>query len=228
MALRAQELIESPPHLHGFDAAGRPESWALSPETLRLLDDAIEPGSRTLETGAGVSTVLFALREADHVCVAPAEDEVRRIREFCAANGISTERVSFVVERSELALPRFEPTALDLVLIDGSHSFPNVFIDWHYTAARLRLGGLLFVDDINLWTPRVLHDFLREDPSWALDAEVPMRSAVFRKQLAVDGAANWTEQPFVVARSHLTRGSRAMAMLRQGQLRTLLRRLRPR
>ena len=222
--LRAEDLIASPPHLHGLDASGRPESWALGAESLRLLDAAIEPGSRTLETGAGVSTVLFAIRGTDHTCVAPDAAEVERIRSFCAENGISTERIEFVVEPSEDALPNLDPGELDLVLIDGSHSFPNVFIDWHYAAQHLRVGGRLFVDDVNLWTPRVLRDFLREDPAWVLEDEVALQTAVFRKTAATGAAPNWTEQPYVAARSHVGRPRRALALVREGRIGTLARR----
>ena len=224
MALRAEELIASPPHLHGLDAAGEQESWALGSESLRLLDSAIEPGQRTLETGAGVSTVLFAVRGTRHVCVVPDPSEVERIQGFCAANGISTEAVEFVVEPSEEALPKLEPTELDLVLIDGSHSFPSVFIDWHYTASRLRVGGRLFVDDVNLWAPRVLRDFLREEPSWELEDEVPLQTAVFRKRADTGSTPNWTDQPYVVARSQVSRPSRVLALIRAGRIGTLARR----
>jgi hypothetical protein len=44
---------------------------------------------------------------------------------------------------------------LDLVLVDGSHSFPQVFfIDWFYTAGALKIGGHLLVDDVHVWTGR--------------------------------------------------------------------------
>ena len=48
--------------------------------------------------------------------------------------------------------PTLELDALDLVLIDGSHSFPQVFIDWYYTQSALKVGGALLVDDVHIWT----------------------------------------------------------------------------
>jgi predicted O-methyltransferase YrrM len=221
VVLRAEDLIASPPNLHGVDAAGRPESWALGSEALRLLDSAIEPGFRTLETGAGVSTVLFAIRGTDHTCVVPDPAEVERIRSFCAGNGLSTDRVEFVVEPSEEALPKLGPGELDLVLIDGSHSFPTVFIDWQYTAPHLRVGGWLFVDDVNLWAPRVLRDFLREESAWEPAEEVPLQTAVFRKRSATGTIPNWTEQPYVVANSRVGTGRRALGLIREGRIGTL-------
>jgi len=55
---------------------------------------------------------------------------------------------------------------LDLVLIDGDHSFPAPVIDWYYTAHRLKVGGLMVVDDTDIVTGLLLVDFMRADPKW--------------------------------------------------------------
>jgi hypothetical protein len=213
VALTPDGLIANPPHLHGVSAEGKVHDWALGPAALRALNDALQPGWRTLETGAGASTVLFALKQTDHTCIVPSAEEVARIQAFCGDNGVPTDGVTFVEQQSELALPRLDPQPLDLVLIDGSHSFPSVFIDWYYTAGRLREGGWLFVDDTHLWTGRVLRNFLRAEGDWALVEEIPFRTAIFRKRSHATDVRNWIYQPYVVSHSVFTRRRRVMAML---------------
>ncbi len=56
---------------------------------------------------------------------------------------------------------------LDLVLIDGAHSFPIPVIDWFYGAGRLRRGGVVVFDDIDLPAVRILLDsYLELDDRW--------------------------------------------------------------
>ncbi len=222
MALTAEELIEVAPHLHGFNPSGEAERWGLHPEVLRLIDRFLQPGMRTLETGAGVSTILFALNATHHECVSPDRGEMERITEFCGANGISTDRLNFILNVSEAVLPQLDSSDFDLVLLDGSHSFPSVFIDWFYTADKLRVGGWLVVDDTNIWTGRVLRDFLSSEAAWELSEEVPMRTAIFEKITATTGVENWMHQPYVVTRSFLTSRNRAVVMLRDRHFGALL------
>lgn len=193
-------LLAAPPAIH-LDADGRPWHLSVAEEIMHTIDAAVDARSRTLETGAGLSTVLFALRGAAHTCVAPIGAELERIRDWCAAHGVSTERVTFCEQRSELALPALGDAPLDLVLIDGAHAFPAPFIDWYYAGRRLRRGGLLIVDDTQLWTGRVLRTFLREQPGWELVRNLPNRAAVFQRTGEGDEPGDWVAQPFVRRRS---------------------------
>lgn len=203
--------------------------WGSSEELLRFLEANVGPTSRTLETGAGLSTVVFAARGARHTCVTPGAHEVERIKSYCAANGISTATVTFRNEPSEYVLPHLDQTPLDLVLIDGSHSFPSPFIDWFYTAFRLRVGGHLIIDDVQLWTGRVLERFLDAEPEWELVERQRMRTSVFVKQAAVDELKDWMDQPFVVRRSRPLQASytaaTAVELLRERQLMAFLRKV---
>lgn len=196
-----ERLLAAPPKLHE-EAPGRLTTWALGDEVLRFLADRVEPGGRTLETGAGVSTILFALLGARHTCVTPEAGEVERIRAWCGEHGVSLDDVRFVVAPSEDALPRLPATPLDLVLVDGSHALPHTFLDWFYAARRLVPGGLAVVDNTDVHTGRLLADFLAEDPDWAPEASFPV-AAVFRL-MAPFRAKGWWQQPYVVRRSDLT------------------------
>lgn len=219
-----EELLEQAPQFHSNE--GRPWSWQLATEVLEFIDAHVHEGMITLETGAGVSTVLFAARGAHHTAIAPAPEEFARIRRFCEKSGVSLERVALRAEKSEDLLPGLEPHGLDLVLIDGSHAFPAPFIDWYYTAAALKVGGHVIVDDVQLWTGHVLKRFLDEEPGWALRHAYTGRSAVFVKEEPFAGLREWTDQPFVTRRSRplqvASRARRALVRIRRGDLRAVL------
>ena len=90
---------------------------------------------------------------------------------------------------------------LDLALIDGSHSFPQAIIDWFYAAAALRVGGLIIVDDIQIWTGRLLRDFMDDEPGWVRVHHWPGRAAVFRKTAEMHRLTWFAKQPYVMNRS---------------------------
>lgn len=191
------DLLTSAPGIHGSGEV----TYGISDDTLRFLDGNVTPESRTLETGAGLSTLLFAFKGATHTCITPSAGEVERLERHCAERGVSTERVRFVVDVSQRALPALEETArgLDLVLIDGGHGFPIPFVDWLFTAPRLRVGGLLVVDDTQLWTGEVLRDFLLAESAWRPEATFS-RGCAFRKA-SDDVLKEWNHQPYVHDRS---------------------------
>lgn len=224
------QLLTNPPAIHGDEGAGQDRvTYGLGAPALRHIAAAVKPGDVTLETGAGFSTIIFTQVGADHTAVIPNAFEGERIREHCAANQIDTSHLKFHFEPSERVLPRLEPTPLDFVLIDGSHSFPHTFIDWFYTAHRLKVGGTLLIDDVHLWTGRELRDFLKHDPAWVLRDEFLGRTVRFEKIAETDPDVLWTDQPVVVRRSGLKTRARlqqAVSMLRHGQtaeLKTMVR-----
>jgi hypothetical protein len=218
-----QRLLVDRPAIHGDDGSD-PITHGLIESGLALLEESVKPGWRTLETGSGFSTIILAAGGAEHVCVVPNQPEVDRIRAYCEGAGIDTSTVTFHVRPSERVLPELELGELDLVLIDGSHSFPQVFIDWFYTATALKRGGRLIVDDVHVWTGRVLRDFLAADAAWRVDDELSGRTAILTKVGDVDPDQLWTDQPYVVAKSGLGVGGKARmaaSMLRHGHVREL-------
>jgi hypothetical protein len=206
------ELLQAAPQFH--ERAGRPFSWQASKHVLGFIDTHVGPGDSTLEVGAGVSTVLFALKGARHRCIVPFRGEVERIIAFCRAQKISTEGLQFDVGPSDYCLPRLVDIDLDLVLIDGAHGFPVPFLDWHYTAGRLKVGGLCIIDDTQIWTGHTLKQFLLHEPEWQLETDFAPRSVVFRKVRECQEGKNETFQPYVMAESRaIERRRRARAAM---------------
>jgi len=188
-------LISAHPMLH-YDERNQPASWGIDVEVLRELEGTIDRGSRTLETGAGLTTILFASKACHHTAICPDERHFRNIVTFCRENGISLATVEMVVERSELYLPRVMGLNLDAALIDGRHALPSPFIDWFYIAWNLRIGGVLIIDDTPIYTGRVLDEFLSEDPHWELIRKLP-RTSFYSKRSAIDHEEEWNNQPYV-------------------------------
>jgi predicted O-methyltransferase YrrM len=197
--MKLEELLANPPVLHESD--GRPITYTLSDQALSFIAEHINSESKTLETGAGVSTVLFALKETEHICIVPDKAQVARIKEFCRRNQLSTEKIDFRIDGSENVLPQLRPTGLDLVLIDGCHGFPAPFIDWYYAGSGLKANGLLIVDDTQLWTGDVLRQFLLAESDWKHCRDILSRTAVFQKLNEGELIREWPLQPYTVLHS---------------------------
>jgi hypothetical protein len=186
-----------------------------------LLAAHCPPGARTLETGLGMSTLLFAMWGTEHICVAPNEDEVRRWQEHCRSRGIRAAGVRFEIARSDEALPRLEVNHLDAVLVDGLHGFPTPIIDWYYAGSWLRRDGIIILDDVQLPHVRLgLLSFLNKDPRWDRLAET--NKWVAYRKLRDEGSLSetWQDQHFLWSARE-----RARRIAREGPIRVARRKL---
>ena len=184
-------------HLHARGAA----AWDASDAVLSYLDGGLRPGMRTLETVAGRSTLRCAVNGCIHDAVTPSRSEVFAIQAAARAQQIDLSRVTFHQGFSQDVLPRLEGHEdLDLVFIDGGHGFPIPAVDFQFLAPRLRVGGTLVLDDVDLWTGDMIVQVLRRDDGWAFRSRLKGRTAVFEKT-APYTPHEWTKQPYVVARS---------------------------
>jgi hypothetical protein len=193
-----QEDIEAvwsdPPQVH----YGAPEGiWRTDRSCYEFIATALpQEGACTLETGCGISTVLLAKWGAQHVSVVPWPREAEACREYFEERGLP-DRVTFEVGWSDEVLPRLTGPPLDLVLIDGGHGFPTPIIDWYYAAARLRQGGVVILDDLQLPQVRLgLMEFLDADPRWER-AEATPKWAAYRRLTNGPLREEWRDQPFL-------------------------------
>ncbi|MFN3511942.1 MAG: class I SAM-dependent methyltransferase [Phenylobacterium sp.] len=175
-----EELIALNPALQAW-GDDSPANWAPAPDVLRFIAANVQAGMQTVETGAGQSTIAFALAGARHTAVTLDSGEAARIRAYLADRGLHCP-VRFIHESSDRALARADtlPPVLDFVFIDGAHRFPFPCLDWHYTEGRLRVGGLVGVDDFCMPSVRILHDFLLGEDEWEL-VQVFERTSFFRR-----------------------------------------------
>jgi hypothetical protein len=208
------EIVARPPIVHGGRA-----TYGISPALCRFLDDTLTPNTATLETGAGLSTIVMLRRKPAHVIsVTPYAAEFEAIRTYCAGVGIVTGGWQPVTASSLDWLPSATLPPLDLVLIDGAHAFPAPFVDWCYTAESLKVGGLMVVDDLQLVTPRILADFMRADQRWD-EVRRDYRFAVYRKRVhPLSDERDWLAQAWVADSNPVA----AVRVVRAGPLRRAL------
>jgi hypothetical protein len=106
------------------------QDYGIDLRTVPLLRAAITPGCRTVETGSGISTLVFLILGAKHTSVTLDADEPKRIGTYCQAHGIPIGNYSPITGRSENVLPGLTlDVPIDVALVDGSHSFPVPCID---------------------------------------------------------------------------------------------------
>lgn len=198
-------LLDDPPNVHALHGEGNDGPmgiWATHLPVYELLADVTEPGSRTLETGLGLSTALFVALGSVHTCAVWGQPEADRLVEYCVSRGHPVDRLTLAVGDSTVTLPTLEATALDVVLIDGGHGFPTPIIDFHYGAQRLRVGGTLVLDDVSLPAVRMLVRYLDADPRWERTHRT-RKWAAYRRIGDGAGPEDWWAQPWLKPAPHL-------------------------
>jgi precorrin-6B methylase 2 len=204
--------------------------WDASDAVLDWFRTNLKPGMRTLETGAGKSTLAFMAAGCAHDTVTPSASEIAAIQAEALRQGLDAATVTFHEGFSQNILPHLEGTEdLDVAFIDGGHGFPVPGVDWLFIAPRLKVGGRLLVDDVDLWTGSMLVDVLRREPGWRVDGILRGRTAVITKTASFQ-AREWCDQPTVVAKSFVPQTLRkirnGMGILARLDFRTVLTKLR--
>jgi hypothetical protein len=199
----ARELLGDLPRLHHW--RGAPQVGGLNSvigeRIITELDRYESP--RIVETGAGATTLLFCCLGPEALTsIAPDEGLRDRIVAEAETREIAVDRLRFICARSELALPRLaaEGGRVDAGLIDGSHSWPAVFVDFCYLNMMMSAGATLFIDDVHLYSVAQLYLLLRQQDDFeyvALDNKL----ATFRKAGDRPFLPEWPGQPHIAQNS---------------------------
>lgn len=177
-----------------------PITWEIYEGIADFLLGYLQPYMKTLETGVGLSTLLFAKCQTQHIAITPDPDEINRLCQVISSQSFSTTQIEFKIGQSEYVLPSLpQDPLLDLILIDGGHGFPTPFVDWFFSASRLKTGGIVIIDDINLPTVFQLYQFLVAHPHWQLVQNQAWQAAIFRKISPHAGRSleDWYHQPWL-------------------------------
>jgi precorrin-6B methylase 2 len=152
------------------------------------------PFRSSVETGCGGSTIVLSQASDRHVAFA-IEGTDGTIAALRQQSDLRAENVTFVEGETKDTLPgyRFEGE-LDLALLDGPHAYPMPQIEFAYLFPRIRLGGWLLLDDIQIPSVYELFHFLERESSVVLE-EVVVRTAFFRKARVTEhGPDGWALQ----------------------------------
>lgn len=190
------KLLAAQPKLHRHE--GESYDWHIQESTLEWLAVNVKSHFHTLETGTGYSTVIFSATGSQHTAISPSREEHKAIRDWCISQKIDSENVVFYPEMSQFVLPALEKTPLDVVLIDGGHAFPFPYIDWYYTSIRLKKGGYLLLDDVQIKSVEIMKDFLiSEKDRWSYVDQLG-KTTLFQKKTEEAFAAegDWQAQSF--------------------------------
>jgi predicted O-methyltransferase YrrM len=172
--------------------------WEIGEEALRFIHNNITKDSFTLEIGSGVTTLVFASMQSNHICITPNKPEIDKLQAYALKEDILLSTITFINDFSENALPQLKVTQpLDLILIDGKHAFPWPFIDWFYTVNHLKKNGILIIDDTHLLSGKILCDFMKNDPNWQFVEVIRGKTEVYKKVSDNLRDVAWHMQPFL-------------------------------
>ncbi len=199
----ARALLADLPKLHYWDGAEQVGGLnsVIGDRIIAELSRYDSP--RVVETGAGATTLLFCcLDPGALVSIAPDAGLRDRIFAEATKREIDVTPLFFVCDRSELALPRIaaDRNRFQVGLIDGSHNWPSVFVDFCFINMTMPARGTLFVDDIHLYSVSQLFNLLRLQEEFELVA-VDDKMATFRKLVERPFLPEWNSEPYVAENS---------------------------
>jgi predicted O-methyltransferase YrrM len=207
------DLFADPPLVHDRPDGSRTHVWHTEPACYRLMAGLVSRGARTLETGCGVSTAMFAGLGTEHTAVFASQEEADALLSWCARRGVSTDRLTLRLQFSSVALPTLT-SPFDLFFIDGAHSFPAPILDWFYGGQLLVKGGVLVVDDAQLPAVALLLEFLDADPRWEPVAGDDKWRA-YRRLSEGSLVEEWVRQSFWRSPRRPSLGERALGRARR-------------
>ncbi|MEO0377456.1 MAG: class I SAM-dependent methyltransferase [Cyanobacteria bacterium P01_A01_bin.17] len=147
----------------------------------------------TLEVGCayGLSSlhICSALKErpgASHIIVDPFQNTAW---DGVGVKNLQKSDIDFfhlIETRSEVALPSLlaeREEQLDLIFIDGCHTFDHALLDCFYATRLLKVGGYLIIDDVTFPSVERVVDFLKNYPCYEEHSSVTFSKAKSLKRV---------------------------------------------
>ncbi len=134
----------------------------------------------SMETGSGVSTIVFSHISKDHKVFAVdyGNGSITNVKKSPLFN---SETVEFIEGPTQITLPNFKfKKKLQVALIDGPHGYPFPDMEYYYIYPNLDVNALLIVDDIQIPTIHNMFQFIKADEMFDL-LEVVGNTAFFRR-----------------------------------------------
>jgi FkbM family methyltransferase len=188
------------------DRSTRRRRYTLTPHALERLDrhlaTLVHGGGtiHTCETGCGSSTVAFSHYAASHIAICDVHDssETADIEYVRTHPEFRPEVVSFVLcAKAESLFAAPVSSKIDVLLLNGSHAYPNPELEYLALGRYLKPQGILALSDIRVPTVKRLFDFLLQDESLRLH-QVSDSSAFFTRlsDSALHDARDWRAQRY--------------------------------
>ncbi len=201
--MKPEDFLTDLPKLH-LRPHGRSHSGGLNPRLGKAFIDQLARFDRPaiIETGAGNSTLLFLMLGCTVTSISPDEALGAQITSAAEARGIDTSALTYLCDRSELALPKLAAGGqrCQAAFIDGNHGWPSVMVDFCYLNFMLERDGVLFIDDIQIYACSQLMLLLRSQPQFA-DMTVVGKMVSFRKVTDAQWLPDSSAEPFIIANS---------------------------
>lgn len=152
---------------------------------------------RSVETGAGKSTLFFSQVSKSHTVFAiDIGKSLTRVRD---SELLRKDSVEFVEGPTQVTVPSYTFSSdLDLVLIDGPHGYPFPDLEYYYLYPHLVEGGLLVIDDINIPNIRNMADVVKADDMFSFKKVIGKTMFLERTDAPVFDplADGWWDQNF--------------------------------
>lgn len=150
-----------------------PQTWhasgPLDDNVLRALADHCQDYGaihRSVETGAGKSTLFFSRISLSHTVFAiDIGKSLTRVKE---SELLTPDVVEFVEGPTQVTVPAYSfGDKMDLALIDGPHGYPFPDLEYYYFYPHIKQGGILIIDDINIPTIKRMVEIIKCDAMFA-------------------------------------------------------------
>ncbi len=188
-----------------------PQAWhdsgPLDDSVLKAIASQCEqygPIKRSVETGAGKSTLFFSHLSENHTVF--AIDIGQSLTMVRGSDLLNKEVVEFVEGPTQLTVPSYAfKEKLDIVLIDGPHGYPFPDLEYYYFYPHIAENGLLIIDDINIPSIKRMAEIIKADEMFDC-VEVSSKTMILKRTSAptFDPLADgWWDQEY--NKSHLKR-----------------------